>query len=351
MTEFYFPKSFSPTRLDRYLSAGWFRSNCAMFRCEYLCIDQRLARVINVRLRLEDYYRRRSHRRIVNRVERHFRYEIKPVEFSAEKQRLYRLTMQRFKGFLIDKLELFLHGSREPRLFNTFEISVYDRDKLVGVSFFDCGKDSIASLLAIYDPEYRDYRLGSYTMVKEIAFAGEQGFRYYYPGYVLDSVRSFDYKLSAGPMQVKQSNNRWVAMDSLENRDELLRESEETRGVLKAFRQIERFLDKKGVPYSRYLNPFFTLGYADYYYERFINSIIALLIPTKESRFFLLFDYDSESGLYSLFLVERTEAYDELKELQDYSYYVREGGYLTDLYVYRELLGVCPDVEGFEEFF
>jgi arginine-tRNA-protein transferase len=85
-------------------------------------------------------------------------------------------------------------------VYNTYEFTVYDGAKLVAVSYFDLGEDSIASILGFYDPEYKAHSLGLYTMLMEVEYGKIQGFKYFYPGYVVPGYDRFEYKLRIGPV-------------------------------------------------------------------------------------------------------------------------------------------------------
>ena len=85
-------------------------------------------------------------------------------------------------------LSQFFYNNSIKSIFDTYEVAVYDGSKLIGLSYFDFGQKSVASLLSVYDvtDEYKKYSLGVYTMLLEVVYAQEQDKTYYYPGYVLD---------------------------------------------------------------------------------------------------------------------------------------------------------------------
>ncbi|MEK7257118.1 MAG: GNAT family N-acetyltransferase, partial [Bacteroidota bacterium] len=103
-----------------------------------------------------------------------------------------------FKGMLMPNLKFNMLDNSETNIFSSYEIAVYDGDKLVAFSFFDVGKSSLASIKGVYDHEYAKHSLGLYTMLKEIQFGLELGFQYFYPGYIVPGYPRFDYKLRVG---------------------------------------------------------------------------------------------------------------------------------------------------------
>ena len=71
----------------------------------------------------------------------------------------------------------------------------------------------MASLLGLYDEDYKSWSLGKLTMLKEIEFGiktEENG----YPGYVLD-LDNFDYKLELGPMSTILQQDDGLIMKNL----------------------------------------------------------------------------------------------------------------------------------------
>ena len=81
------------------------------------------------------------------------------------------------------------------------EFLAWDGEQLVAASYFDLGENSIASILGIYHPNYAQYSLGYFTMLMEVAYGLEHGYRYFYPGYIVPGYSRFDYKLRVGPME------------------------------------------------------------------------------------------------------------------------------------------------------
>jgi hypothetical protein len=63
--------------------------------------------------------------------------------------------------------------------------------------------------MCCFDTELERESFGIYTMLEEIEFAKQQGLQWYYPGYVLDKSKLFDYKLSLGPMEWLLDNESW----------------------------------------------------------------------------------------------------------------------------------------------
>jgi arginine-tRNA-protein transferase len=106
-------------------------------------------------------------------------------------------------------LEGVLLSPRQGADFDAMEISVFDGEQLIAVSYVDVGDRSMASILCVYSREYSKSSLGIYTMLAEMNLAKRLGLDYYYPGYVLDEPSAFDYKLELGPCQWLSHSDVW----------------------------------------------------------------------------------------------------------------------------------------------
>lgn len=147
---------------------------------------------------LEGYSFRKSVRKILNRVDSQFQTVVRAAEINPEKEELYQRYRQHFKGKLAPTLKNSLQDDLEFNIFHSMEVAVYEGSKLIAFSVFDLGKDSLASIKGVYDPQYGGYSLGIYTMLREIRYGLENGFRFYYPGYIVPGYDRFDYKLRIG---------------------------------------------------------------------------------------------------------------------------------------------------------
>ena len=88
---------------------------------------------------------------------------------------------------------------------------IYDGDKLIAVSYFDLGEQSMASLLGLYDHAYNKLSLGTYTMLKEPNTADAPA-EWFTPG--TSSTSPIDYKLKLGPMEHYTVNKRWAKLEN-----------------------------------------------------------------------------------------------------------------------------------------
>jgi arginine-tRNA-protein transferase len=261
----HFPKQLSAERYDQYLASGWFRGALLMYKLDLFCMDEDIWSVVNIRLDLKEYERKKSQRKIIKRVEDRFRVTCDRAVVTAEKERLYDEQKNRFKGFIHDSLDAFLNAAVLESVYNTWEICVYEKDRLIAVSFFDLGDKSMASLLGLFDSGYDRFSLGTYTMLKEVAFGKRTGRRWFYPGYVLDRPSPFDYKLKLGPMYYYTPGKRWGRYTGFDSRQTL------AWRIRKSMHALEERLENEGIISERMFYPYFTLGFLGLWEGRFLR--------------------------------------------------------------------------------
>jgi arginine-tRNA-protein transferase len=149
-------------------------------------------------LPLEGYQFRKRLRKLMNRNELMFRTCVRPARLDEEKEALFQVYKENFKGLLSPSLKVSLQDNYDYNIFSTYEIAVYHGERLAAFSFFDLGKDSLASIKGVYHPDFEPFSLGYFTMLHEIKYGQELGFKYYYPGYIVPGFPRFDYKTRIG---------------------------------------------------------------------------------------------------------------------------------------------------------
>ena len=88
---------------------------------------------------------------------------------------------------------------------------VYDGDQLIAAGYFDLGDTAAASILHFFDPQYARYSLGKYLILLTIEYLKDQGYEYYYPGYVVEGLPKMDYKLFLGKEEAEYFDPEAVA--------------------------------------------------------------------------------------------------------------------------------------------
>lgn len=183
----------TPADMDFLLAEGWrnfgtyfFRHNVGIFRGEY-------RHVMPLRIRLADFTLSKSQRRNLER-NKDLEIVVRPILIDAEKERLFHRHKTRFEEYPPDSIYVFL--SREPATIpsEAFEICCYENDKLLAVSFFNAGNESVSGIYAMFEPTEVKRGLGIFTMLLEIKYAQVTGKDFYYQGYAYQGESFYDYK-------------------------------------------------------------------------------------------------------------------------------------------------------------
>jgi arginyl-tRNA--protein-N-Asp/Glu arginylyltransferase len=299
IAEHYYPKSFSTDELDEYLVKGWFRGGIMMSRSEFLCFEESLQTVINIRLPLKNHVFKKRQRRIYKKITEQFQVKIQPFQSCPQKERLYQNHKDRFRGFLHHTLFHYLNGEEDTimgsDIFDTYEVCVYDGDKLIAFSLFDLGNNSIASILGIFHEDYATYSLGKFTMLKEIEFGQKNGFEYYYPGYILHDTPLFNYKMELGKMEFYNNKKQWQSFDTFDTFQpkSLVFENQ--------IEKIEHFVNMFQISNKRITYSGFSFSYFDtesIYYVR--SPIFILLYDNSVKDGALILEYWWEAQKYVL---------------------------------------------------
>ena len=213
------PESLKPQGLDEYLERGWFRMGQTIFTTNWLNFKETFYSAIWLRLQLNDYSADGTQKKLLQKNLR-FQTEIRPASITIEKELLYVRYKQSVPFEASASLQALLFGNSETNIFDTYEIDVYDQDKLIAVGFFDIGKEAAMGIASIYDPGYKKYSLGKHLIYAKIAFCKERGIKYFYPGYFVPGYRAFDYKLEIGKTSIEYldvQTDRWLPISTFKS--------------------------------------------------------------------------------------------------------------------------------------
>lgn len=295
------PESLSAEELDAFLGQGWFRMRQAVFTCRFVMSDGHLRSAVWIRCRLQGYRFKKSLRRVLNRNDRAFSCRLVPAVVDAEKEALYSAYRDDFDGELAPDLESVLFDDDGQDVYHTACFEVRDGDRLVAFSFFDRGRDSIASIIGVFDPEYRRYGLGLYTMLLEVRHGIEVGMRWFYPGYVAPGCAAFDYKLRLGAAERFDPNlARWGDYDSLQP-EELPAER-----ILAALADFEHTAQQAGIATEQRLYPPYAVVGMDARGDGYLTEPIFVEVPgVTRGAARLLVSFDLQTERYSVGLYAR----------------------------------------------
>ena len=309
-----------------------------LYKVDLLCIESGIFGVVNIRMSLDKFAFKKSQRKRMSRCDRAFSVSIGSAKPDAEKEALYALHKDRFKGFIHPTLNEYLTSGFHQTVFDTREICVYDGDKLVAVSYFDIGERSMASLIGLQHPDYSQYGLGIYTMLKEIEFGRSAGFKWYYPGYILDLPSDFDYKLSLGDFEYYTPTKRWGSY--------LRFDPSETTGarVRGAMKALGDGLMQVGIEFKERYYPYFSLGYMAPWQLEFLTAPHFFELAEVEGRR-LIVGYDPVKRDYRLMDVGLTEDFNHLVRMDHSAGLASDGPHFMDMLQVRRLLFQTEDVQ------
>ena len=325
LVQTHFPRQLSRERYDQYLSSGWFRGAVMLYKMDLLCIDDELYSVVNIRLKLENFKFRKSQRKILRKVDTRFRTVFGMAEPNPEKEALYTAHKHRFKGFIHATLEEYLNAGFDTTVFDTREVCIYDGNKLIAVSYFDMGENSMASLLGLYDQRYSEWSLGKATMLKEIVFGLENEKELYYPGYILDQGSSFDYKLELGETEFYNPANSWI---NFHKYDATKTHGHEIR------RNTDRLcseLKKLGIDHKPWLYPYFSMGHLGPWNAYFMRDPAPVELG-HDLEGMMVATYSSVEKAYSLFHINPSPEGSHLLNLEASEEFSNSTSYLNHLY-------------------
>ncbi len=184
------------------LRRGWRRFGCEFFRpaCAQ-CVQCR-----SLRLPLADFRLSRSQKRTLRRNA--------AIRVVVQRPTLTHEHIQLFNAY-----HAYMHAQRgwpaqtthERAYFRSFllgnwsfarEFLYYDRECLVGVGLADITHEALSSIYFFHDPAWRPHAPGVFSILRQAAYARQQGLRYHYLGYWVADSASMAYKAQYRPHQI-----------------------------------------------------------------------------------------------------------------------------------------------------
>lgn len=286
------------------LAQGWFRYGQCFQKPKVICVDDVVCDVLNIRLDLEKHQFSKSQRKLLRKNDQKFEVRIQKASVNKQKEKLYQLNKFRFKGFLTRNLKEFLTFTYQDSIFNTYEIGVYDNNKLIALSYFDIGKKSTAGILGLLNWAYAKESLGIYTMLKEIEYAKQNELKWYYPGFVMVQVNDFDYKLNLGNFSYLAHSKRWRKLTD-KNKAAHLAELINTKNA-----EIEKVLNQKNRKFTIYAYPMYSLDYMGLYFNEpedthFLNTCKFIELNKLPKQKIEIMYYDPIAQLFKYALAKK----------------------------------------------
>ncbi len=306
--EKHFPETLLPEELDHYLSRGWYRMGQTIFTTHFLCFAQEFYSALWIRLPLTGITYGKSLRKTYKRNTERFNVQVAPASITREKELLYHRYKLHFPGVLAPSIKDSLQDGDEENIFSTFEVTVYDKNRLVGLSYFDIGRQSAASILGIYDPDYARFSLGMFTMLVEIEYCLQLGLDHYYPGYVVPGFQRFDYKLRIGDVEYYDlTRQNWYSYQKLHPKIIPLQRMEER------LLSLQKYLIRHHLPAKKLMYPLFEANLFGFWNTTFLDYPVFLhCLPSawNEEILIVVYDvWDSQFKLWSCGTFEEVHFY------------------------------------------
>ncbi len=294
--EKHYPEVLHPQDLDRYLARGWYRMGQTMFTTHFLCFGQQFFSAVWVRLPLSGYRFRRSLRKLHQKNANRFRTRIQRGSITREKEQLYQKYKSHFPGILAPSLRDSLLDGEDFNIFDTYEVAVYDQDQLVALSYFDRGRAAAASIQGIYDPAYRKYSLGFYTMLAEIEACQQDGLSHFYPGYVVPGYDRFDYKLRIGEVEYYDlSSGRWRPLQDWNG------EAGPLMAMERKLAGLQASLNRHRIPAKKMFYPLFEANLFGFWTTTFFDYPVFLhCLTAQDEEQYVVAVYDVRQEVYKL---------------------------------------------------
>lgn len=186
-TNYFFASGLSADELEFILSKGWRKFGMYYFRPACRDCDE----CVPIRLLTGEMNVSKSMKRVLRRC-REIRVEFNEPEYRDEIYEIYKKhSLVRF-----DKTSSqsdFLHSFYTLSC-PSIQSEYFLDDRLIATGFLDVSSTSLSSVYFIYDTDYMNYRLGTFSIIREAAYGLERGLNYYYLGYYVKENRSMAYK-------------------------------------------------------------------------------------------------------------------------------------------------------------
>jgi arginine-tRNA-protein transferase len=208
----HYPEAMPGALLDEYLAKGWYRMQQTIFTTDIILKNDLVIPVFWIRLTLKRYKANKSCKKIIE-LNNTFTITITNGNITAEAEELYQLYKAAMDFELSETISDYLVGEAAISVYNTKCMEIRDGHKLIAVGFFDEGDTTLAGILNIYHPAYKQKSLGKYLMLLKIDYALQHQKQFYYPGYISTAISKFDYKLFPDKESTEvyiSSSGQWV---------------------------------------------------------------------------------------------------------------------------------------------
>lgn len=194
LAQSYSPSTLSPQELDLFLANGWFRQGCVIFTTNFLRNQGLIHSAIWLRIDLSALIPTKTHQKL-QKLNANFSVRFRFFSLNETHETLFAKYKTSITFEAAISLQDLLYYQQTGNIYDTWEVNIYDQDKLIAVGIFDVGEKSLMGITCFYDPDYQKYSLGKYLIFLKMQYAKNKGMTYFYPGYFSPNYPLFDYKL------------------------------------------------------------------------------------------------------------------------------------------------------------
>ena len=280
----HYPENLNLWELDQYLEKGWYRMGQVIFTTHFLFFGSNVYSALWLRLPLLNYQFKGTNRKLLNKITSQFKIIVRPAEIN------------------------------------------------------DRGFNAIASIFAMYHPDYEKYSLGYFTLLAEIDYAINHGYTYFYPGYVVPGNKRFDYKLRIGQVAFYDlKSEKWIDYSSLNMENVPIYQIERKIDSMKEYFTGKNFPTKK-MYYTFFEINLVSLGLVSK--SDYLEYPLVLLIPDTN---YLLISFDPRTELFHL--MKCKDLFEEKQFLIDYIMDKYEpDSFFNHLVIIDEILESSPNI-------
>lgn len=215
---FHFFEKETKSRLDYLLEKGFFRMGQAVFTSHFGIFDKKIYRYIWLRNDLDKYEETSTVVKLKKR-NKHFQVKCNKAIIDDEREYLYKKYKNSISFDTHTSIKNMLLGYpiHPHDCFDTYELCIYDNDKMVACSYFDIGTKAAEGIASFYDTDYEKYSLGKYAIYMQIEACISLGMQYFYPGYFIPGYPPLDYKLNLSKNSLsfyQPENDIWLPIQS-----------------------------------------------------------------------------------------------------------------------------------------
>lgn len=192
--EYFYAYDLNEKEFDQFLSTGWRRFGLFFFRPS--CVHCQSC--IPLRVSTTRFSPTKSQRRVLKKnSETSIR--LSPPEYRDEIFEIYKKHSK--VKFGQDSTLAHFKDSFFRQAVPSVQSEYYIDGKLVALGFLDISSKALSSVYFIYDPDFSEYSLGNFSIMKEIEISRELGIEYYNLGYWIEENKKMSYKGKFSPYQ------------------------------------------------------------------------------------------------------------------------------------------------------